>query len=98
MTLRAGLIAALVIGIVAAALFWLLGRGGLRLASLYFAFQAGVCLVALVFERSRYRPSAADPRALRPTGERMIDPTSGAMVEVWEDPTTGEREYRQAST
>lgn len=97
MTLRAGLILALVVGIVAAALLWLFGRGALRVASVYFLVQAAACLVALLFERSRYQPSAADRRALRPTGEQMIDPTSGDLIEVWEDPGTGEREYRKAS-
>ena len=31
---------------------------------------------------------------LMPTGERFQDPTSGELIEVWEDPVRGEREYR----
>ena len=67
------------------------------MASVYFLVQTAACLVALLFERSRYQPVAADRPALRPTGERMIDPASGDLIEVWEDPATGEREYRKAS-
>lgn len=29
----------------------------------------------------------------RPTGEKFIDPATGKLVEVWSDPTTGERRY-----
>lgn len=59
--------------------------------------NAVVLAGALVFERRGYRPTAENPSALRPTGERFHDPTSGRVVEVWEDPTTGAREYRPAS-
>ena len=52
---------------------------------------------ALVFERRGYQPKAPNPGALRPTGERFHDPSSGEIVEVWEDPTTGVREYRPAA-
>jgi hypothetical protein len=51
---------------------------------------------ALIFERRGYQPKAPDPTALRATGERFRDPTSGELVEVWEDPRTGVREYRKA--
>ena len=56
--------------------------------------QAAIVLAALVFERRGYRPTAPNPAALRPTGERFLDPTSGEPTEVWEDPATGAREYR----
>ena len=52
---------------------------------------------ALLFERRGYQPKAPDPTALRPTGERFRDPTSDELVEVWEDPRTGAREYRTGS-
>ena len=48
---------------------------------------------ALLFERSGYHPKAPDPSALRQTGGRFRDPTTGQLVEVWEDPWTGVREY-----
>ena len=33
--------------------------------------------------------------AFRPTGEVFRDPTSGKMTRVYEDPTTGRRQYRE---
>jgi hypothetical protein len=52
--------------------------------------------LALLFERRGYQPRAPDQASLRPTGERFLDPTGGHLVEVWEDPATGAREYRPA--
>ncbi|HEX8726339.1 MAG TPA: hypothetical protein VF737_13210 [Gemmatimonadaceae bacterium] len=31
----------------------------------------------------------------QPTGERFVDPASGKLVDVYFDPETGEREYRE---
>ena len=63
----------------------------------WLLINAVVVGAALVFERRGYQPRAPDPTALRPTGERFRDPTSGELVEVWEDPRTGAREYRTGS-
>jgi hypothetical protein len=60
-------------------------------------FNAGIVLAALLFERRGYQPKAPNPSVLRPTGERFQDPTSGQIIEVWEDPATGLREYRPVS-
>jgi hypothetical protein len=60
----------------------------------WLLFNSSVLGLALLFERRGYHPRAKDPASLRPTGERFVDPTSGKMVEVWEDPATGVREYR----
>jgi hypothetical protein len=60
--------------------------------------NAAVVLAALLFERRGYQPRASNPEALRPTGERFLDPTSKQLLEVWEDPSTGVREYRPAKT
>jgi hypothetical protein len=60
----------------------------------WLLIQAGILLAALVFERSGYHPVAPDRAALRRTGERFNDPTTGQTIEVWEDPATGAREYR----
>jgi len=54
--------------------------------------------LAVLFERRGYHPRAPDPASLRVTGERFVDPTTGDMVEVWEDPVTRAREYRPASS
>lgn len=50
---------------------------------------------AVLFERSGYRPRASHPEHLQPTGERFQDPTTGELIEVWEDQGTGVREYRR---
>ena len=43
----------------------------------------------------RYRGDASG--TLKPTGEVFKDPTSGKMTRVYEDPSTGERQYREES-
>ncbi|NGY05672.1 hypothetical protein [Solimonas terrae] len=57
---------------------------------------AGLLLTAGIgYERWRYkaaRPDAPDPR-WQATGERFVDPESGALTEVWYDPRSGERHY-----
>jgi hypothetical protein len=60
----------------------------------WLLFNSAVLGLALLFERRGYQPRAPDQAALQPTGERFVDPTSGNLVEVWEDPRTGAREYR----
>jgi hypothetical protein len=68
-----------------------------------------VLLVAVAFERSRYRSEAAErsdaapgpgggepsvPQApFRPTDEVFVDPTSGHRLRVYLNPATGERRY-----
>ena len=59
--------------------------------------DAALVLLAVLFERSGYEPKASNPAALRPTGERFQDPTTHELVEVWEDPQTGAREYRSVA-
>jgi hypothetical protein len=52
-------------------------------------------LIGSVFERVRYKrlaASAPDPRFQR-TSERFRDPETGAVVNVYADPKTGERIY-----
>ena len=60
-------------------------------------FNAALLGLAVIFERRGYHPRAPDPTALHPTNERFKDPTSGEIIEVWEDPKTGSREYRPIS-
>jgi hypothetical protein len=66
-----------------------------HVSGLVFALQALVVIALLAFERSRYRPriNTGSGRWL-PTGEKFEDPTSGKTVEVFQNPATGEREYR----
>jgi hypothetical protein len=59
--------------------------------------NSAVVLAAVLLERRGYDPKASHPEALQPTGERFRDPTTDQMIEVWEDPQTGTREYRPTS-
>jgi len=68
------------------------------LSGWWLLMNAGIVAAALLFERSAYHPKAPDPGALQPTGERFQDPTTGELIEVWEDPSTGAREYRPRAT
>ena len=43
--------------------------------------------------RYRGQPGAS----FKPTGEVFKDPTSGKLTRVYEDPTTGQRQYREES-
>jgi hypothetical protein len=55
-------------------------------------------IVGLAIERWRYKPvgkARPDPR-WSDTGERFVDPESGAMVAVYFDPTDGSRHYVDA--
>jgi uncharacterized membrane protein len=95
LALRRGVLIFAVISIVAGALLVALGHGVARAIGGYLLFEALLCLIFVLVERFRYQPKARHPARLRPTGERMLDPTSGQLVEAWEDPATGEREYRK---
>lgn len=49
------------------------------------------------FDRARYRGQRGSETAaaqFRPTAEVFRDPGSGAMMRVYENPATGERQYR----
>jgi hypothetical protein len=51
-------------------------------------------LLGTLFERWRYK-AAQTPGSARgqPTGERFVDPETGALMEVWYDAGSGERSY-----
>jgi hypothetical protein len=68
-----------------------------HVSGLLIGLQAIVVLALIAFERSRYRTVAKGaPNEWVPTGEKFEDPTSGKTVEVYENPNTGERDYRPA--
>jgi hypothetical protein len=73
----------------------LVSAGGLP--AWWLLLNAVIVGAAVLFERSGYTPRAAQPERLQPTGERFRDPTSGELIEVFEDPSSGVREYRPAS-
>ncbi|GAC1623581.1 MAG: hypothetical protein NVS9B10_08670 [Nevskia sp.] len=62
--------------------FWLLLNG--------LALTAGIA-----WERWRYRlpESTAPGPGWQRSGERIVDPDSGRLTEVWYRPATGERRY-----
>jgi hypothetical protein len=78
-------------------------------AGIWSIVVGAVLLVAVAFERSRYRSEAAErtdappgpgggePSAplapFRPTDEVFVDPTSGHRLRVYLNPATGERRY-----
>lgn len=62
----------------------------------WLLWQGGVLVLVVLFERWRYTPARlAGTRGWLPTGERFEDPTSGKLVEVYFNPETGERDYRE---
>jgi hypothetical protein len=81
-----------------------------RLSGLWLMVLGATGLVAVAFERMRYRSEAAersgeapgeagidsDPpeERFRATEERFVDPTTRRQLRVWVDPDTGERRYR----
>lgn len=84
--------------------------GAPGLSGLWLVVLGGAGLVAVAFERTRYRSETAerhggDPGVagiddgpidprFHPTDERFVDPTSSQRVRVWVDAATGERRYR----
>ena len=72
--------------------------------------SGSIVVIAVLFERLRYRSEAAEREGQAPgpgggesgvidprfavTNERFIDPTTGHTMRVFVDPRTGERRYR----
>jgi hypothetical protein len=51
-------------------------------------------LLGTVFERWRYKqPKTPGTARGTATGERFVDPETGALMEVWYDASSGERSY-----
>jgi hypothetical protein len=66
---------------------------------LWIAVPAALILVWLLFRSGGYkrRPLYAPPgRDWTFTGERLVDPNSGELPEVWQQPRSGERAYVRA--
>ena len=58
----------------------------------------GLLTLSAVFERWRYKqPKTAAAARGSATGERFIDPETGALMEVYYDASTGERTYVKVS-
>jgi hypothetical protein len=89
----------------------LIGAGGRAAPSGLWLLALGAAgLIAVAFERSRYRSEAAERGGAAPgsagpadgppdprfraTDERFVDPTTRQRLRVWVDPASGERRYR----
>jgi hypothetical protein len=64
---------------------------------IYLAINGLLIAGGILFERSGYRSQVNSTRGKwQPTGERFNDPTTGQVVEVYYNPQTGERDYRES--
>jgi uncharacterized membrane-anchored protein len=72
---------------------WLLGIKG---PAIYLMLSGGAILLGTVFERWRYRKEPPVNARWQVTGERFVDPQSGADVDVLYDPDSGERRYESS--
>lgn len=63
----------------------------------YLAVNGLLIVGGILFERKGYSLRAKrSPGTWQRTGERFEDPTSGRVVEVYYNPETGERDYRES--
>ncbi|HXZ04810.1 MAG TPA: hypothetical protein VEH81_08250 [Ktedonobacteraceae bacterium] len=64
---------------------------------IYLAINGLIITGGILFERSSYRTKADTTQGKwQATGERFKDPTTGQVVEVYYNPQTGERDYRES--
>ncbi len=62
----------------------------------YLAINGILIAGGILFERSGYRSQVNRMQGKwQHTGERFNDPTTGQVVEVYYNPQTGERDYRE---
>jgi hypothetical protein len=91
--LRTAVLTLGVLYLVGAIVLFVKSPGALILGG-YLVIVGAVLIGSIVFERQRYRPRRKSAQgASEPTGERFIDPTSGRLMDVRFDPSTGAREY-----
>ena len=76
----------------------LLAAGVTTALVIYLAINGVLIAGGILFERSGYRSQVNRTQGKwQPTGERFNDPTTGQVVEVYYNPQTGERDYRESS-
>ena len=64
---------------------------------IYLAVNGLLIVGGIFFERKGYRPRVSQTGGnWQRTGERFVDPTTRREVEVYYNPQTGERDYREA--
>lgn len=65
---------------------------------LYLAVNGCILVGAVLLERKRYRAQVDRTQGYwQPTGERFVDPTTERLMEVFYNPATGERDYRDVT-
>ena len=95
--LRRGIIAYGLLYLIGAAVLLFIVHATLWLV-LYLAVNGFILICAMLLERQRYRTRVdRTPGHWQPTGERFIDPTSERLMEVFDNPATGERDYREVT-
>ena len=67
----------------------------MHLELVIFGVVAVFAIVGYFVWDRRYRGD--DQGSFKPTAEVFKDPTSGKMTRVYEDPSTGRRQYREES-
>ena len=71
----------------------------LLVPAIYLFIEGGILIIAVLFEPWRYlRPVNRNQGHWQATGERFVDPSSGKLVEVFYNPETGERDYRNTGS
>ncbi len=85
--------AVLIYGVIALAIALLLLSAGAFLPLGFYLLVNGFVVVgAILLQRGQYRVHFRwARRQMQPTGERVVDPTTGEIVEVVVDPKTGSR-------
>ena len=64
---------------------------------IYLAINGLIIAGGILSERSSYRSNADSTQGKwQSTGERFNDPTTGQIIEVYYNPQTGERDYRES--
>jgi hypothetical protein len=64
---------------------------------IYLAINGLLIVGGILFERSGYSSRINRTQGKwQPTGERFNDPTTGQIMEVYYNPQTGERDYRES--
>ena len=65
----------------------------------YLAVDGFILLLAVLLERKRYRTRVDRTQGhWQPTGERFVDPATERLMEVFYNPATGERDYREVTS
>ena len=66
---------------------------------IYLAVNGLLIVGAILFERKGYCSHVSRTQGKwQSTGERFVDPTTGQRVDVYYNPETGERDYREAGS